>query len=127
MTKKQTKDTEKKDSYKEEFTFGELLQNMKNARKQNLTESMVDTRFLEIIEQEDPERKVPDDRGKVVPIQYRIDELKIGMGNIKRRLAAIDELIELDKKGKINTKFSDEMVEAAEKRRENEEKKEESQ
>ena len=118
MTKKQTKDTEKKDSYKEEFTFGELLQNMKNARKQNLTESMVDTRFLEIIEQEDPERKVPDDRGKVVPIQYRIDELKIGMGNIKRRLAAIDELIELDKKGKINTKFSDEMVEAAEKRRE---------
>jgi len=118
MTKKQTKDTEKKDSYKEEFTFGELLQNMKNARKQNLVESMVDIGFLEVLATEDPEREVPDDKGRLIPIQHRIDEITIGMGNIKRRLAAIDELIAIDKSNKLGQRYDDKVVKEAEKRRE---------
>lgn len=102
---------EKKNTYVEEYTHHELLVNLLNGKRQELSISLVDIRFLELLFEADKERKVSDDEGRMIPVQRRIDELKVGVTNIKVRMQAVVELLDLSKKeGELEKRFSEEAL-----------------
>ena len=104
-------DEKKKNTYYSLYTYTEFLTNLLNAKRQELTITVADIRFLELLFKDDPKRTVIDDDGRPVTTVRRMDELKVGVINIKVRIQALKELLTLSKEeGKFEETFNDEAL-----------------
>lgn len=86
---------EKKNAFTELYTNREILTNSLNAKRQDMMQRLVDMKLLERIRDEKGEHyEVANDHGQPISVTRRIEEVKIGLINSRRRVFVLTSMLE---------------------------------